>query len=375
MARPKKDLSKGKRTDGRYEYKGVVGKKMDGKAIRKSFYSIVSLADAKSKFEEYLIEQKAAELTGRIFCNDKSGFSQWAEFWLKVYKQPNVDANTYRLTYENSVYKHLNPYFKDADLKSIQPADIQAFFTSKQNLSPSTLSKLKMCLMGIFESAIENDKCYKNPVRSKNISCSSTYKKAEKRVYTAEQIPVVSLLCNTPEITAILYTGMRRGEVCGLMWSDIDMQKRIFTINRSIAIQAGGGVKINPPKWKSCRTNPIEKEFFNLLQELSKNKKSLYVFPNDNGTIQNPNTLSQKIERKMKYLQGIPHLTAHELRHTYGTNLRRRGVDIYSIQKIMGHKDIKMTTELYVHNEVEELQKAINEADGQQTKQAVLLKG
>ncbi len=60
MARPKKDLSKGKRTDGRYEYKGVVGKKMDGKAIRKSFYSIVSLADAKSKFEEYLIEQKAA---------------------------------------------------------------------------------------------------------------------------------------------------------------------------------------------------------------------------------------------------------------------------------------------------------------------------
>jgi integrase len=59
----------------------------------------------------------------------------------------------------------------------------------------------------------------------------------------------------------------------------------------------------------------------------------------------------------------IPQLTPHELRHTYGTNLRRRGVDIYSIQKIMGHKDIKMTTELYVHNEVEELKKAISLTD------------
>lgn len=370
MARPKKDLSKGRRADGRYEFKGVVGKKMDGRVIRKSFYSYISQADAKAKFEEYLVGQKAAELTGRLFCDDTAGFSEWAEFWLKVYKQPNVDANTYYFTYENSVYKHLNPYFKDADLKSIQPADIQAFFTSKKSLSASMLSKLKMCLMGIFESAIENDKCYKNPVRSKGISYTSTHKKVVKRVYTAEQIPLVCSLCNMPEITAMLYTGMRRGEVCGLMWNDIDMKKGVFTINRSVANQKGGGLKINPPKWNSYRTNPIEKEFLQLLQELEKDRKSLYVFPNDHGNIQNPNTLGQKIERRMNYLEGIPHLTAHELRHTYGTNLRRRGIDIYSIQKIMGHKDIKMTTELYVHNEVEELKKAICQADKKQEKKA-----
>lgn len=372
MPRPKKDQNKGKRQDGLYEFKGIVGKRMNGSPVRKSFYSPISRADAEEKYKAYLIELRASEMTGQLFCKDRVGFSSWAEFWLKTYKQPSVDENTYRLTYENSIYKHLNPYFKDAELKTIQPADIQAFFTSKQHLSASMLSKLRMCLIGIFDSAIENEKCYKNPVRSKSITYTSTRQKNKKQVYTAEQIPKVCRICDLPEVTAMLYTGMRRGEVCGLMWSDIDLSKGVYTVNRSIAAKAGGGIKINPPKWGSYRTNPIEKEFEQLLRKLDKNRQSIYVFPNQNGNPQNPNTLSDKIERYMKRLEeyNLPQLTAHELRHTYGTNLRRRGVDIYSIQKIMGHKDIKMTTELYVHNEVDELKKAIQQADIAQYKES-----
>ena len=52
-------------------------------------------------------------------------------------------------------------------------------------------------------------------------------------------------------------------------------------------------------------------------------------------------------------------LTAHELRHTYGTSLRRHGVDVYSIQKLLGHKDIRVTTETYMHNEMTPLRDAI----------------
>ncbi|BCI60591.1 hypothetical protein C12CBH8_12300 [Solibaculum mannosilyticum] len=54
-------------------------------------------------------------------------------------------------------------------------------------------------------------------------------------------------------------------------------------------------------------------------------------------------------------------LTAHELRHTYGTRLRRAGVDIYTIQKIMGHKDVKMTSEIYVYNEIDTLREALKD--------------
>lgn len=364
MARPKKDLSKGKRKDGLYEYKGTIGRKMDGKLIRKSFYSAISLEDAKAQHKQYLIDQKAAEITGTVFTPTGVGFTDWAMIWLETYKKPNVDENTYRLTYLNSVEKHIIPYFKNADLRTIQPADIQKYYSTKQHLSKSMLDKINMCLVGIFDSAIENDKCYKNPARAKNVTYTSEREKNVKHVYTEAQIADVCRICDLPEITAMLYTGMRRGEICGLMWSDIDFEAGTYTVNRSIADKKGGGVKTNPPKWKSYRTNPLEKEFAALLHELAKNKTSMYVFPNDEGGVQSPNTMSQKVARRMAKLPvTIPRLTPHELRHTYGTNLRRRGVDIYSIQKIMGHKDIKMTTELYVHNEVEELQKAISLAD------------
>ena len=151
---------------------------------------------------------------------------------------------------------------------------------------------------------------------------------------------------------------MRIGELCGLMWQDVNMQNDMYTIQRSIAVKVGGGVEVRPPKWNSTRTNPIEPIFKRVLEQQP--KTSIYVFPNEKGMCQNPNTLRQKISRAMERLpEDIPRLLPHELRHTYGTALRRRGVDIYSIQKIMGHKDIKMTTELYVHNEVDELKKAI----------------
>ena len=57
----------------------------------------------------------------------------------------------------------------------------------------------------------------------------------------------------------------------------------------------------------------------------------------------------------------IPILTAHEIRHTYGTYLRRHGVDIYTIQKLLGHKNISVTSEIYVHNEMETLRTALND--------------
>ena len=86
------------------------------------------------------------------------------------------------------------------------------------------------------------------------------------------------------------------------------------------------------------------------------------VFPKTDGKPQGPNQWSKKLKRYMEKVvspQDIPVLSAHELRHTYGTALRRRGVDIYTIQKNMGHKDINMTSEIYVNNEVDILKKSL----------------
>jgi integrase len=84
------------------------------------------------------------------------------------------------------------------------------------------------------------------------------------------------------------------------------------------------------------------------------------------GTPHKPNQWSKQLKCFMDKTvapQDVPSLTAHELRHTFGTALRRRGIDIYTIQKIMGHKDINMTIEIYVHNEVEVLKKSLGFSD------------
>ncbi|BCI60818.1 site-specific integrase [[Clostridium] leptum] len=360
---PRKKKEQPNRADGLYEVKMTVGKKMDGSPIRKSFYSHVSKDDARRQGQKYIQDMQIANLTGNTFVEKDVTFRQWAIRWLETYKRGEVDENTYRITYEHTVKKHLLSYFGDVPITSIHPINIKEFFASKANMSKSMLSKMHMCLNGIFESAIDNDLCYKNP--AKKISFSSHVIKAKKQVYTDEQIEIVEKYAMTrmPEVIILLETGLRRGELLGLSDEDIDLRNRDLSVNRSVADKRGGGILINPPKWGSYRTNPLSDRAITVLKWRC--QSSGYLFPGRDGGPQHPNTWSQRLKRFMIALNRdypeIPMLTAHELRHTYGTRLRRAGVDIYTIQKIMGHKDIKMTSEIYVHNEIDTLREALKD--------------
>ena len=152
------------RTDGRFEYNSTIGKTIDGKLIRKSFYSSTSIADAKRQAEEYKIQQEVSLRTGDGFQSDDT-FESWAIKWLTVYKQPNVSENTYISSYRNPVERYLLPYFGRARLTEIRPIDVQNFFAQHQDLSMSYLKKLRMCLSAIYEAAIDNGVYCRNPVR------------------------------------------------------------------------------------------------------------------------------------------------------------------------------------------------------------------
>lgn len=353
MARPKKQLPK--RKDGTYEVKVTVGHTFDGKMIRKSFYSAKSLQDAKAKAQEYIIEQEATARTGISSSPDTITFAEWSEKWLIVYKKPTVSDNTYRKTYCYVVHNYLNPQFGKARLIDIRQMDIQMFFAKHSDLSESLLHKILITLCGIFDAAIENDLCLKNP--AKNVSYTSVAEKQEKKVYTEEQIIIAKEYFAEDffDIYFILETGVRRGELLGIMWKDIDFAQKTLKIDRSIAEKKGGGIDIRPPKWNSYRTIPISTELCEKLKRFP--RKSIYVFPNENDNVQCPRSWDRKFNRHMKRFieehSCIPSLTAHELRHTRGTHLRRTGVDIYTIQQLLGHKDVNITAQVYVHNDVE----------------------
>ena len=354
MGRPKKQ--KPTRSDGRFEYKAVISHTIDGKAKYKSFYSYESKADARAKAEQYKLEREVSARTGEVFSGNNTTFAVWARKWLKSYKKSSVSANTYRNTYESTVENHLIPYLGNAKLIDIKQIDIQNFYASKSDTcSESLLHKIKLCLCGIFEAAIDNDLIVKNP--AKNAAYISNVEKHEKKVYTDAQITKAKAYFKNDffDVYFLLETGLRRGELLGLMWKDIDFTNKTLRVDRSVAEKQGGGVEIRPPKWDSYRTIPISTELCGLLSELP--KSSIYVFPNVNNDIQTPRSWSRKLERHMKTMVKNCHcmieLTAHELRHTRGTQLRRNGVDIYTIQKLLGHKDINVTAQVYVHDDIE----------------------
>lgn len=374
MPRPKKE--KPNRSDGLYEVKITTGKDIfTGKPIRQSFYSSISKEDARKKAEQWKIEQAVSQKTGDAFVTREITFEKWARRWLEIYKKPHVDENTYRYTYENTVEKHLIPYFSKAKVNEIRPIDIVSFFSTKTSMSESMLEKMKMCLNSIFLAAIDNDLCIKNPTRG--VKYSTDKEKQEKQVYSDEKITAVETYAKErmPEVIILLETGLRRGELLGLRWCDVDLKNKSITVERSIA-DAKQGVKVRPPKWNSYRTNPLSDLAVSTFNELKSDAPGdAYIFPLSSGSPQSPNTWSQKLQRFMEAAAadiGAQKLTAHELRHTYGTKLRRDGVDIYTIQKVMGHKDIKMTSEIYVHNELDVLRKAlVKGTDSEENKEQV----
>lgn len=349
-----------KRSDGTFEIKITVGHDLHGKIIRKSFYSAKSVAEAKRKAEEYKQSLSSQKSNQGDSVQKSSLFSEWAETWLEVYKQPFVSRATYRSTYEAYVYNHLIPYFGRKLLRDITQADIQKYFSLKANKSQSFLNKNRFMLSAIFETAIENDLCARNPV--KRIKYASKQKKHDKKALTDEQIDLLEQYAQSerPEVILLLNTGLRRGELCGLQWTDIDLEVRTLTVNRAIA-ESGGKCSINPPKFKSYRTIPLNDKALAVLRHQP--HKSLWVFPSRSGGFRRPDKWTDILERFMRDLPLELQCTSHEMRHTYGSFLRRHGVDIYTIQQILGHKDINVTAGTYVHADIDAMRTEIEAAN------------
>ncbi|MDD6985672.1 MAG: site-specific integrase [Butyricicoccus porcorum] len=349
-----------KRADGTFEIKVTIGRDRNGKPIRKSFYSAKSVADAKRRAEEYK-QSMAKEKSNLGDSVRKSAlFSEWAETWLEVYKQPFVSDATYRSTYEAYVYNHMIPYFGRRQLRDITQADVQKYFSIKANKSQSFLNKNRFMLSAIFDTAIENDLCERNPV--KHIKYTSKQIKHDKKALTDEQIDILEQYAEgkRPEIILLLNTGLRRGELCGLQWTDINLREKTLTVNRAIA-ESGGKCSVNPPKFQSYRTIPLNGKALDVLRQQP--KKSIWIFPSRTGDFRRPDKWTDILE---KFMRGLPpelQCTSHELRHTYGSFLRRHGVDIYTIQQILGHKDINVTAGTYVHADIDAMRTEIEAAN------------
>jgi len=363
MGRPKKDAPN--RADGLYEVKVTIGKDFSGKLIRKSFYSTVSKADARAKAEQYKIDHAVYEATGAMPAPPVMTFEKWANKWLETYKKGVVKDHTYLFTYKSNIDKYLVPYFGKARISEIQQIDVQQYFNvirgeTGESLAKSTLDKHKLILKSMFDAAIDNDLCYKNPV--KNIKFQHVSDVTVKKVWTKEQADAAEKYARQYlrlDIVLYLNTGLRRSELLGLKWTDVDFEGNTLHVQRAV-VQTKGQIVIDRPKSiTSDRIVPFSESFGKYLKKFQSDNE--YVIGTDG--VMSPATYAKHFSKFMDKMSkdiGIPVLTPHELRHTYGTLRREAGVDIYTIQKVMGHADISITAGIYVHNDIDVLKKQLN---------------
>lgn len=343
------------------KYEGLIGHRADGEPVLRPFWGR-TVAEAKQQYRNYLVE-KGIDVT-RTISSDEFLFRGWARRWLLDYKKPAVSDKAYHTTYEDPVYKYLDPEFGDLPLFAITSEHVGTFYDRVSAiLSPSMCSKVSMCLNAIFETAIYNDLCTKNPTKFKRLKSKKRVK--QKPIYSDREIILAEqwFLDKMPEVVLILETGARRGEMAGWRASDFDLRLRAYDIERQLQPLKGGDTVERPPKNESNRTNPLS----NVAIQAYKRCLELYgpgpYLVHDAGRPLHTAKWSAKLGREMARFArahpSIPPLTSHQLRHTYGTYLKRHGVDIHSIAKILGHKSIDVTGNTYVHNELTALRRAV----------------
>lgn len=366
MPRPKKEAPN--RSDGRFEVKVTIGHTLDGKPLRKSFYSDISKDDARQQAEVYKINSKASEMAGIAIINKNITFREWANIWLEKYKKGFVKENTYLRTYKNTTENYLIPYFGNAFMKNISPVDVQNFFNKYSGFSASAIDKIKLCLKAIFDTAIENDLCIKSPCNRKIVLPNKTkYKSTAKEVtyYTQEQADTILNFCDAHKYgiyaRILLQMGLRCSELLGLQWQDINFKAKTISIRRSV-VDIDNAPVISIPKSKSSiRTLPAPKELLVRLEAI-RGEPDQFIVTNKDGKLFTTTSYTKNrhnvfFNALVKVHPDLYRLPPHKLRHTCGTLLYNKTKDLYAVSKFLGHADVEITAKLYIHDDVDILRK------------------
>lgn len=377
------------RCDKQYEYKGKVGETIDGKAIRKSFYSPTSQAEARKKYDEHIVQKEIserAERQQRLNCT----FEEWAIKWLEVYKKGKCKDNTYTGTFEIPVNKHLIPYFGSRIIRVIKPLDIQMFFDEKsKTCSLEYLRKFRACLFSIFDTAAENEYCDRNPV-TRNIKLISNIAPPEKTAWKKSDynkaIKIIKAHSDGLSVWLMAETGISRSELLGIRRDAVDCDNRIISIeNGTVELKDSetGHYTVVTDGLKNKyrrRLMPIaDDELLKALRAVpdtiyigGNKKKGIaptpvkpeFLFCSPAGKVFTPSNWSKRVFSKVmdaivtKYPE-IPRLSPHELRHTRATLWKNDKVDLFSLARLLGHCDLDMLAKRYAHDDIDAVKAAL----------------
>ncbi|MBQ3425153.1 MAG: site-specific integrase [Clostridia bacterium] len=296
------------------------------------------------------VEAIKRELLLGIDIGNNICFKQYAEHWFTTTRNVGIKPGTARIL-ERNLKNHIYPMIGGLRLRDIKPSHIRTVMHGVSHLGKGTQTDVLHLMRDIFAVAVDDDIIVRTPVsptiKAKGKTADEVHPLTPDQ--EAALLKAAEGLQVYPAVFIILHTGLRRGELAGLMWSDIDYDARVIHVQRHV-IPAQSGAPILEEGAKTASGNryvPIPDALATYLKELQSSTKSVYVFPNKKGGLYSHAALGVL----WKTLDGRAgfHTHPHQLRHTYATKLFEQGLDIKQIQYVMGHADPSITLKVYTH--------------------------
>ena len=349
-----------KRKDGRWEGRYTAGHNLEtGKPIYRNVLGKTQ-AEVKEKLKTAIQETQSLDFskTGQYTVD------QWMDVWYENYAKIKVRPSSHQ-TYKGYIENHIKPNIGDIPLEKLTTLELQRLYKTlltkgrvdrleskgqPRGLSPKTVRNIHQILSSALKLAQEQRIILTNPAEG----CAlPKVEHREMKTLPVEQLQSFLREAKDSGVFELYYlelaTGLRRGELLGLKWEDIDLEHGDLRVRRQIA-RINGRVVEAPLKTKNAyRTLPLAEDTVSILKEQKKKVgSSPWVFPSATGGPISPDSVLHMLHRVLKRA-GLPKVRFHDLRHTFATLALQNGVDIKTVSGMLGHFSAGFTLDTYAH--------------------------
>lgn len=299
---------------------------------------------------------------GLVSATPKLTVTEFLDTWLEYKGRDMRKASTMR-TYHDSVTRYLKPSLGFHLLAKLRPLDVEQALTAMltQGKTPAMTAYSLMVLKMALKQAVIWDMVPRNVAQGVRPPkrTPTTFE-----VWTTEELQTFLASARGHRLYAAFHlaavTGMRRGEVLGLQWGDLDFERGVVKVQRSL-VEVGGQVQLETPKTQnSHRTIFLSQGTMKMLQEHQEQQRVEaaelgsgwqhlgFVFASAVGSATIPSNLDRTYQLLIKK-SGVRRIRFHDLRHTAASLMFRQGVSPKVVSTVLGHSDIAFTMRVYTH--------------------------
>ena len=355
-------------------------------AFTRTFNSLVDNIDSYTvqastitKTQKEMTDLKYKLEHGLYVKKEKITLMEWYETWLEEYKKNRVKIGTYT-SYEKYYKSTINNRLGNKELSEIRGEHIQKLYNDmvKEGYAISSIKIVSAILNGCLQQAMKNGLIERNPVKLAELPRQTGTKK-ERTAMTKEQQDLFMKYAEESYLyhffSVMLRTGMRKGEMQGLKYSDIDKKQNVIHVRRTLKyIEEKGYFEDTPKTRTSTRDIPLTAAITEHIEAQRKYwgfkvvRMDQYLFCNENGDPISRERIQGEIDRIIKRIKSdgydFPRITSHVFRHTFATRAIEAGMPPQVLKTILGHSSLAMTMDLYSHvlpdTKADEMQKIAN---------------